>query len=619
MVGLQPGRVQQQPEGKGRVIAMRFWSRHRVSLACCLTLSVGASLLSAAQLPKLSGSLLGHVRNNSGIAQMGASVSVYNRYEKLVRQVLTNDKGAFFFDGLPPDSYSVRVALSSFVPAIKRGIAVQAGVDQVLNVNLTSIFSTIELVYEAPGNALMTDDWKWALRTAIATRPVLRALPTIGGVSTSASRRSSMFTETKGLVNVSAGDPAALGTTGTQTDLGTAFALATSIYGRNQVQFSGNFGMVPHAALPAAGFRSTYKRTGGGFGVPSPEVTVTARQMYLPVGPGKFGDGTREAPALRTLSISTVDRMDLTENLHIEYGFSLDSIAFVDRLNYFSPFARAAYSLGSLGQVQVGFSAGAPPVELMQTSPGDANAELRRDLAALSVLPRVSLRDGRSRVQRTRNYEVSYQKDIAKTRLSGAVFHETVSNAAVNFQGPDGVYAGDVLPDFGSRAAMFNVGGFQRWGYMGSVQQQLGDHLEASLAVGRGGALTASRRDLPDDSPETLRSVLQANNRTWASARVTVTTPKAGTKVSSSYGWTDYAAMMPGHMFLTQKALPETGWNMSVRQPIPSAPWMPGRIELTGEMRNMLAQGYMPLQAGARRILLIQSPRAVRGGLSFIF
>lgn len=598
---------------------MRFWSRHRVSLACCLTLSVAAGLASAAQLPKLSGALLGHVRNSGGVAQMGATVAVYNRYEKLIRQALTNDRGAFFFDGLPPDSYSVRVSLPSFVPALKRGIAVQAGTDRVLNVNLTSIFSTIELVYEAPGSALMTEDWKWALRGAIATRPVLRALPQIGGVSSSASHRSAMFTETKGLVNVSAGDPASLGTTGTQTDLGTAFALATSIYGRNQVQFSGNFGMVPNSAMPAAGFRSTYRRTGGGVGVPSPEVTITARQMFLPVGRGKFGSGGADAPALRTLSISTVDRMDLTDALRIEYGFSLDSVAFVDRLNYFSPFARIGYSLGSLGLLQLGFSSGAPPVELMHSSPTDSNAELRRDLAALSVLPRVSLRDGRSRVQRTRNYEISYQKDIARTRISGAVFQEAVANAAVNFEGPDGVYAGDVLPDFGSRAAMFNVGGFRRWGYMGSVEQRFGEHVEASLAVGRGGALTASRRDLPDDSPETLRSVLQANNRSWASARVTVTSPKAGTKLSSSYGWTDYAAMMPGHVFLTQKALPETGWNMSVRQPLPSAPWMPGRIELTGEMRNMLAQGYMPLQAGARRIVLIQSPRAVRGGLSFIF
>jgi hypothetical protein len=595
---------------------MRFWSASRASLAFCLTLSVGAGIADAAQLPKLNGSILGQVRNGAGVAQMGATVSVYNRYDKLIRQVFTNEKGAFFLDGLTPDSYSVRVALSSFVPALKRGVAVQAGIDRVLNVNLTSIFSTIELVYEAPGSALMTDDWKWALRTAIASRPVLRALPTTPTIAggTSTSHRPNVFTETKGLVNVSAGDPASLGTTGTQTDLGTAFALATSIYGRNQVQFSGNFGLVPHSSLPAAGFRSTYKYAGAGG--PSPEITITARQLYLP-DRGKIGGS--EVPALRTLSLSTVDRLDLSENVRLEYGFSLDSVAFVDRLNYFSPFARVGYSLGDLGLIQVGFSTGAPPAELMQGNKSESNWELRRDLAALSILPRVSLRDGQSRVQRTRNVEVSYQRQIAKTNISGAVFHENVSNAAVNMDSPEDLYAGDVLPDFGSRAAMFNVGGFKRWGYMGMVSQQVGEIVEASLAFGRGGALTATRRDLPDASAESLRSVLQSNDRSWASARITVTSPHAGTKISSSYGWTDYTAMMPGHMFLTQKALPETGLNFSVRQPIPLIGGMPGRIELTGEMRNLLAQGYMPLQAGERRILLIQSPRAVRGGLSFIF
>lgn len=604
---------------------MRFWPTHRnKSLGYACTLGVGllaasaVPTLSAATLPKLSGAIAGHVRNSSGIAQMGATVAVYNRYEKLVRQVLTNDKGAFYLDGLSPDSYSVRVSLASFVPALKRGIAVQAGADRVLNVNLTSIFSSIELVYEAPSSALMTDDWKWSLRTALATRPVLRALPGMpdfGGVST--SKRADMFTDTRGLVNVSAGDPSSMGSTGTQTDLGTAFALATSIYGRNQVQFSGNLGMVPNAAMPATGFRSTYKRVGPQGA--SPTVTITARQLYLPIR-GAFQQA--QAPAMRTLSVSSTDKIEFSEHATLEYGFALDSVAFVDRLNYFSPFARLSYSLGDLGMLQFGFSSGAPAAEWTHgsVSDGGSNSELRRDLAALALLPRVSLRNGRAQVQRSQNFEVSYQRQLGKTTtVSAAMFHEDMRNAAVNLDAPGDLYAGDALPDFGSRAAMFNVGNFDRNGFMASVSQQVSDRLEVLFAVGRGGALTAVRRNLTDETAESLRSVLRAQNRNWASLRMAYTAPVSGTKVTSSYGWTDYTAMMPGHLFLTQRALPETGWNLSLRQPLPSIGLMPGRIELTGEARNMLAQGYMPLQAGTRRILLIQSPRALRGGLSFIF
>ena len=47
---------------------------------------------------------------------------------------------------------------------------------------------------------------------------------------------------------------------------------------------------------------------------------------------------------------------------------------------------------------------------------------------------------------------------------------------------------------------------------------------------------------------------------------------------------------------------------------------LPWRMEATADLRNMLAQGYLPLSlADGRRILLIQNPRTFRGGLSFIF
>jgi hypothetical protein len=47
---------------------------------------------------------------------------------------------------------------------------------------------------------------------------------------------------------------------------------------------------------------------------------------------------------------------------------------------------------------------------------------------------------------------------------------------------------------------------------------------------------------------------------------------------------------------------------------------MPGRLELTADLRNLLAQGYIPLEAGdGRRLLIVQAPRSIRGGLNFVF
>ena len=57
--------------------------------------------------------------------------------------------------------------------------------------------------------------------------------------------------------------------------------------------------------------------------------------------------------------------------------------------------------------------------------------------------------------------------------------------------------------------------------------------------------------------------------------------------------------------------------NIFIRQPLPALfPW---RMEMTAELRNLLAQGYLPLGVAGTRTILTNSPRTVRGGLSFIF
>lgn len=586
---------------------------------CWLTVCLSAAAsLEAAPPTKLSGSIIGHVRTVAGKAQMGASVALYNRYDKLVRQVLTNDHGMFLLDSLAPDVYSVRVSLSSFVPALRRGIAVQPGIDSVLNINLTSVFSSIEVIYQSPGQALMTDEWKWALRATQRTRPVLRYSPE---VQVSSSRTpSSVFSGTRGMFNVSAGDsggdPSLMGVSGTQADLGTAFALATSIYGKNQVQFSGNFGFVPQTGMPATGFRTTYSRNSQDF--ISPDVTLTYRQVFFQAGQG---GGSHNVPALRTMSLSSIDKVQLAENVDLEYGFSLESVIFTNRLNMLSPFARLTYEAGDLGVFRMGYSSGAPPVDLYAGhGVNDTEGELRRDLAALSILPRMTLVDGRARTQRVQNMEIGYEKKIGSRTVQAAVYREAVNNAAVTVDADSFLYEEDLLPDLGSRAATFNAGRIDRWGFMTAVSQRFLDNFEASLSFGRGGALTASRRTLDSDSAAELRAVLNNVERMWASARVSGVMPVVGTRYATSYGWTDYSALMPGHLFLTQRALPETGWNIYLRQPVPTFSGMPGRLEISGELRNLLAQGYVPVKSGSgRNLQLIQSPRAVRGGLSFIF
>jgi hypothetical protein len=43
-------------------------------------------------------------------------------------------------------------------------------------------------------------------------------------------------------------------------------------------------------------------------------------------------------------------------------------------------------------------------------------------------------------------------------------------------------------------------------------------------------------------------------------------------------------------------------------------------MEATADLRNLLAQGYLPLALpNGQQLLLVETPRSFRGGLSFIF
>ncbi len=612
-----------------RILRGRPKSRAGAALGVALLALSVSSPVFCANPPRFSGSLAGFVRDAAGIPQMGATVLLFNRYEKLLQRALTNERGAFGFETLSPDLYSVRVSLASFAPIMRHRIAVQPGMQSLLYINMSNLIGSIELVYAAPGQgALMSDDWKWTLKTATATRPILRFSPELAGISESPDplkRAGSIFSDTRGMVNLSGGDAVTLTSPGDVQDLGTAFAVATSLFGRNQLQLSGDVGYALHSGAPIAGFRTTYSREGM-----TPEISVTMRQVSLPTRAGMPGAAQDGLPMLRSLSVGMFDHTNLTDALRLEYGVSLDSISFVDHSNYYSPFARFTYDLGKLGTVQLAYSSGAPPTALSShpasSMPRDPEARaaddlnLANSLDALALLPRVSLLNGQPKVQRTQDIEVGYEKAAGSRTFNLSGFREIVSNGALTVMAPGDLFApGDILPDISSDSGILNIGNYQRYGYAASVTQAIGDRIEVSASAGRAGAFTASDSSIAAASADEVRSQLRNEQRFWGSARASATLPRASTQVTASYEWTDYSALMPMHYYLTQKAYPEPGLNIHIRQPLPCFGGMPGRLEATIDLRNMMAQGYLPLTVAAQRVLLMQNPRAFRGGLSFIF
>jgi hypothetical protein len=586
--------------------------------AACLALPAFA----AAPNPlKLAGTIAGVVSDAGGTPQMGATVVLYNRQERPLQKIQTNERGEFHFAGLFPEFYSVRVSLATFFPAFKRGVLVQPGMRSMLSVSLNTLFSTIQLSYPVAidSGSIMSDEWKWVLRGSASTRPVLRLLgaPPLAGV-TVRNEHAAVFSDTRGMLRVSAGDGSIASAVSNEADMGTAFALATSVYGNNLLQVSGNLGYGSQTGVPSAAFRTSYSRS---FAGGNPEVSLTMRQLFLParLGPAMAGNDAA-LPMLRTMSAGLDDRKQIADNVTIQYGFTLDSVTFLDRLNYFSPYSRVTWSMPDGGNLEFAYTSGNARPDLGSPTAEEA-ADLQHDLSTLGMFPRISMVASRPKIQRGEEYEAAYSRKAGSRTYRVSAYYEMVRNASLSLLAPDGLFpGGDILPDLFTGNSTFNMGDLHNSGFDLSVTQDLGEHLSATVFYGSDGTMTVENRELISNNPDELRAMIRAGRKHAATARITAAVPHSGTRLVASYQWSgDQRWLLSGNLYSTQSNRPMPGLNILVRQPLPRMGGLPWRMEATAELRNMLAQGYVPINAAGQRLLLFDTPRSLRGGLSFIF
>jgi hypothetical protein len=589
----------------------------------------------------VTGNLMGSVVSTTGTPQMGATVLLFNKYERLVARTLTTVEGRFAFADLPSDNYSVRVTLPSFLPAFRDRIAVKAGLNSVLQIHLATLFSSVELNYSLPTGA-MSDDWKWVLRSSPATRPITRFLPEevstasagseADGVESKSSLHPKIFSETHAMLAVSGGDGGGLiDADSPQTDMGTQFALSTRLLGNNQLQIAGAYGQSSDLSPAAFGLSAVYSRDPNGAFGNLPEVTMTVSQSsrfggQIPGnGIGVGGPAAGSTPVLHTMSLTMYQVTDPLSNVHVEYGMTGESVDyFQQHASRISPFARITVDLGRIGRVITAYSDGGRPDALtvhqnMQNTEAEGpSPDLLNAVDALARLPQISNRGNRLELQRTQNYEVGYSKLVDSTIYSISAFDEKVSNGRMDLTGDlSSLNSGDLLFDETSKISTYNIGNYSRTGFIASADQRVNSSLDVAVAYGRMGGFMIDNPGSGDGGMQQL--FLREKNHNAAAVNVSAKAPIAGTRIRASYGWMDSSSFIPGHIFTTQNTSLSPGFNFSIRQPLPSFFGMPGRLELTADLRNLLAQGYVPFDSTGHRLLLVQSPRTVRGGLSFTF
>ena len=149
------------------------------------------------------------------------------------------------------------------------------------------------------------------------------------------------------------------------------------------------------------------------------------------------------------------------------------------------------------------------------------------------------------------------------------------------------------------------------------VQQKFSPELTATVNYSWGGVLDLAGNDV---ALSQVRSAIHQEWRHSFGVKLAGDVRATHTLWATSYRAANQKSLTPVDMFDNSRGQMDPYWNVFVRQPIPGTSFLPGKMEALVDLRNLLAQGYVPvIGRDGRTLYLVQSARAVRGGLAFVF
>jgi hypothetical protein len=530
------------------------------------------------------GAISGYVRNASGTPQMGAVVQILGSADREFT-VFTNAAGYYIANDLLPGVYNLKVTAPSFLPAMREKIGLRPGASLSINLTLSTLLGVMEL---GPIRPLKDeDDWKWTLRS-VANRPILRIFDDPAASTEKPDRQM------RGTVSFLAGSAA--GGYGTGSDMTTAFTLERSIFSDGHLAFSGDVGY--GYGLPAAVVRSSYSHKLASGSTPSVGLTL---RRFAPVDPNLHN------AALQAITLSASDDFSVGDVLELKFGSELQTIEFLGHLNAFRPFGTADFRVSPNTVVEYSYT----------TSRPDPRSEKGFDSAPADLSesnPRVSMVGFTPRMEDAHHQEFSVSHREGKNNVQVAWFSDRIVNPALTGVGDVTSAGGFVLPDVTS--GTFNFGGpnLDTSGLRVVVQRKFAADLAATLDYAYGGTLDLSRSDV---SLQQAQQWISTVRRHALAAKLSGTVPGSHTRWIASYRWVNGQAITPVDMFNTSPGQSDPFLNIFVRQPIPA---FGGRMEALIDIRNLLAQGYVPVVGrDGQTVYLVDSARSIRGGVSFSF
>jgi hypothetical protein len=569
-------------------------------LGCLLVVLLAWVPLHAAS----AGAIAGYVKDSSGAPQMGAVVEVFVSAARVGTTVFTDSRGYYLADNLPAGTYQVKVTAASFLPSLREDILLRSGAHLIINLTVNTLADALKIMPARRSDAEESDDWHWTLRSA-TNRPILRVLEKDKDSSDSQSlvvvshKNSEQGSDRAVKASVAFMAGAEAGGFGGAGDMTTAFALEKSLFSSGTLSFNGNIGA--SAGDPTGVLRASYSHNIGD--TSRPTFTVTYRHFAAP------GVAVQNSP-YAAVQMSSSDSMTLAGFIDLNYGADLQSMEFANRVTALRPHGSVDVHLSPNLLVEYRYATSEPDTRTAKgfdTAPADLSESG----------PRMALLNGQPEVEKAAHHELSLSRRMGNTSVQLAAFLDHVRNAVLTGAGNPSSYSDDVLPDVYSGTFSYGYGpGVSSAGARVVVQRKISDDLTATVDYSTGQAIVA---DAPTDW-QALAQTLSTSRQYSVGTKLYGHIPATGTRWIASYKWTSGNALSSVDAFNASPGQADPYLSLFIRQPLPGTSFIPGKMDALLDLRNLLAQGYVPVMGqDGRTIYMVQSARSLRGGLAFTF
>jgi len=577
-----------------------------------VTLSSLASLLClsgvafAQNAPSGFGHLAGIVSDPTGIRQMGATVLLTPEGlgDHTPSQLLTDQNGSFMALHLRPGLYSAKVSLAGFLPSLQEHIRITPNLTTMVHFELGSLFASLDSLRREPAHPVAEDDWQWVLRTSSTTRPVLHLLDdddkddatvAISTGSDDDQDAAQRLQRPRARIEMASGSLHAGSSSGLAGPPATAVSYDQSIGGAGRVMMAGRMSYTQDLGAGA---------TFAGIWLPAgefnkgPETVVVLRQARF--------DGSDGNGIFRSLRASHSETLTIG-NTQVDYGIAYLTAGSGDMSTSLRPRFRVSNKLAPGWSLAA--SAETEPDSQALRARGVA---LQSALDALDTLPVIIWKNGQGRIAGAWHYELNLRRDVGKHgSIEAAEFRDSSGHVAIfgfDLDDPTGPVAPPIAP------YAHDGGRSSSWGSRVVYKEKVNDNLEVAAIYSWAGVLAPQF-----DRVASLSDAFSTVMRHSVAGRIAALVPGAHTKIAASYKWLDGTAVSRQDIFAEAALGIDPYFSFSVKQPLPSFRTS-GHWEAMADFRNVLSQGYVPLEeADGRHVLVAPIMRSFRGGVSFQF